>query len=443
VNPRLPTYPDAPWSPLTRLVRSVSIPVLLCGGTYFFHFLALGFASFPLQTHLRKVLNPSSASLVASVTPIAACLTYFLFRFAESRLWTRSPERMLAIVAVLVALLQLLLGWRLHEIGGQEWFLGPAIDAATCMLLLGCAHSSCMTLLNHIGVATLGPYAFTVRAAGSAGYMLAVVLMGALWTESSVSRLHLFIACGISIVHAAVATAGYLYLKLLRQSHTEAAEQAPWQRAPETQLPELDLDHSHEVQREQPPHPQSSFPGTNVAWWGLLVLVWMVAMCEMSYGLYAHEFLTGLYGNLGYFIFAGAIAIEIALLLGMPWLPSLKERLLFVGPLGWVALLTGCLLAISGLLPMGVMAMALSLNCPFQVSANEHAHRMNPSILGVASMSLAQSLGYVTATMTSALVSEASTGPRNLWLCMLPVAALALGLAIWKLSLHKVEWKHS
>jgi hypothetical protein len=156
-------------------------------------------------------------------------------------------------------------------------------------------------------------------------------------------------------------------------------------------------------------------------------------MCEMSYGLYSHEFLTKTYGSSGYFLFAGAIAIEIALLLGMPRLPGLRDRLLFVGPLGWLSLLVGCLLAIAGLMPMGFLAMAMALNCPFQISANSHAHKMNESILGVASMTLAQSLGYMSATILSAIVSVGSNGPRNLWMCMIPVAATALMLSIWKL----------
>lgn len=406
------------WPREIRPLRTIPAAMWISGAAYFVHFLALGFASFPLQTHLRQLLSPSSASLVASVTPIAAVLTYFLFRFAESRLWTRSPHRLLAIVAVLVATLQFVLGWQLNRIDSRSWLLGPALDAAMGLLLLGCAHSSCMTLLNHIGVATMKDYAYTVRAAGSAGYMLAVVLMGSFWSDSDfVSKNHLFIACGISLVHVAVASLGAWYLT--RRTANEIGHSAE-----KASVGTVGQGQGSERAKE---------PSSRMAWWVLLALVWLVAMCEMSYGLYSHEFLTKTYGSSGYFLFAGAIAIEIALLLGMPRLPSLRDRLLFVGPLGWLSLLIGCLLAISGLMPMGFLAMAMALNCPFQISANSHAHKMNESILGVASMTLAQSLGYMTATMLSAWVSVGSAGPRNLWICMVPVASLALCLSIWKL----------
>jgi hypothetical protein len=165
----------------------------------------------------------------------------------------------------------------------------------------------------------------------------------------------------------------------------------------------------------------------------------MIAMCEMSYGLYSHEFLTSTYGAWGYFVFATAIAMEIGLLLAMPRLNALKQRLLFVGPLGWICLFSGCLLAIAGWYPMGYFALALALNCPFQVSANEHAHRMQPSILGVASMTLAQSLGYVTATFVAAWTTGNGNGPQRLWMTMWVVSIIALILALWKMNRDRIE----
>ena len=59
---------------------------------------------------------------------------------------------------------------------------------------------------------------------------------------------------------------------------------------------------------------------------------------------------------------------------------------------------------------------------------------MNPSVMGIASMTLAQSLGYVTATLISSVVSRYGTGPGLLWLTVLPFAVLALALAIRKLT---------
>ena len=157
-------------------------------------------------------------------------------------------------------------------------------------------------------------------------------------------------------------------------------------------------------------------------------------MCEMSYGLYAHEFLTTTYGSIGYFVFAGSIALEIAILLAMPMFPALKQRLLFVGPAGWLTLLSGCLMALSGWPMMGFGAAALALNCPFQVSANEHAHRMRPSMLGIASMTLAQSIGYMSATLLSAVVAAQGGGPARLWSIMIPIASTALALSVWQMS---------
>lgn len=387
------------------------------------HFLALGFSSFPLQTHLRNVLTPASASLVASITPIAACMTYFFFRFAEARGWARSPRWVLFCAAVGVSLMQLMLGWRMHHASIGNFVVGPIVDVAMCLLLLGCVQSSVMTLLNHIGVATMGDYAYSVRAAGSAGYMAALLLMGTLSQNAEqVADYHLFIGATISVVHSAIAFLAWFCLpNQVIETHQVASPARSHASA----------------------SPAAKSRWTNqVEWVGLLLLVWLVGICEMSYGLYAHEFLTNTYGNYGYFVFASAVAIEIGLLISMPFFPRLKKQLLFVGPLGWMILFTGCLLATQGWTAFGLCGLALALNCPFQISTNEHAHRMNPSVLGVASMTLAQSLGYTTATLISSFVSRFQPGPAILWMTVLPMALLALALAMWKLSREAPEQEH-
>ncbi|MFN7734175.1 MAG: hypothetical protein ACK5OB_19920 [Pirellula sp.] len=399
-----------------------SASMVFSAGTYFIHFMALGFGSFPLQTHLRQTLSPATASLITSVIPLAACLTYFFFRFAERQGWTRSPQRLLVAMAGAVCLMQLALGWKLQSIAADSWWLGPGIDAAVCLLLLGCVQSSCMTLLNHIGVATMGSHAYTVRAAGSAGYMLAVILLGAIGaSEQRVSEVHLYVGAAFSLFHMLFAMVIFSWMQ--RVDGTLARNEAVQHREASGTGQESHLGEHAPVHRTTP-----------LRWWGLLALVWMVAMCEMSYGLYAHEFLTTTYGSAGYFVFAGSIALEIALLLVMPVFPALKQRLLFVGPVGWMTLMAGCLMALSGWPAMGFCAAALALNCPFQVSANEHAHRMSPSLVGLASMTLAQSIGYMSATILSALLSVQGGGPVRLWSVMVPVASTALLLAFWQMA---------
>ncbi len=389
--------------------------VFFSGATYFVHFLALGFSSFPLQTHLRNVLTPASASLVASISPIAACITYFFFRYAESRGWTKSPRLVLFCSAVGVAFLQLLLGWRMQQTTLGNDFIGPVVDLAMCMLLLGCVQSSAMTLLNHIGVSTMGSHAYSVRAAGSAGYMVALLLMGSFGSSAeSVAEFHLFIGASISMCHAIFAFLA-------------------WQLLPIPQQTVETLPRNLESKPFRPPE-RTMQNKDRLEWFGLLLLVWMVAVCEMSYGLYAHEFLTTTYGNYGYFVFAGAVAIEIAVLIALPFVPSLRRRLLFVGPLGWILLFSGCLLATQGFGAFGLFAFALALNCPFQIATNEHAHRMNPSVMGVASMTLAQSIGYTAATVIASIASRFGIGPAPLWIAVLPLSVLALMLALRKLT---------
>ncbi len=394
------------------------VAIFFSGFTYFIHFLALGFASFPLQTHLRSTLGPSSASLAVTVVPIAACLTFFVFRYAQSQGWMRSPQRVLFAVAVGVFFMQAVLGWRLHATAAGNVLVAPVVDIALCLLFLGCVQSSCMTLLNHIGVSTMGDLAYTVRAAGSAGYMLALILMGTLASdEGGISDYHMYLGSCISVVHAGVALAACWLVD-------QTVEHVPMPK----------------VSRSLPSVRQSTSAGSEAIskwpswfrweWVGLLILVWMVAACEMSYGLYSHEFLTQMFGNKGYFVFAAAVAIEIGLLLIMPVFPRLKRRLLFVGPVGWILLFGGCLVATQGLGAFGLFGLSLALNCPFQVSANEHAHRMNRSIMGVASMTLAQSIGYTTTTIVASLLANYHVGPAMLWSIMMPVACVSLVLAM-------------
>ena len=312
--------------------------------------------------------------------------------------------------------MQLLLGWRMHQVSVGNVFLGPVIDIAMCMLLLGCVQSSTMTLLNHIGVSTMGDHAYSVRAAGSAGYMVALLLMGSVGSSAeTVANYHLFFGATISVCHAIFA---FLAWQLL--PHSKESYEVICNPADAT---------AKSVSRQK-----LAQRGDRWEWFGLLLLVWMVAICEMSYGLYAHEFLTTTYGNYGYFVFAGAVAIEIGVLIAMPFLPSLKRQLLFVGPLGWILLFSGCLMATQGYGAFGLFALALALNCPFQISTNEHAHRMNPSVMGVASLTLAQSIGYTTATVIAAFASRYGVGAAPLWVVALPLATLALVLAIRKLA---------
>ncbi len=389
--------------------------VFFSASTYFVHFLALGFSSFPLQTHLRKALSPAMASMVAGLIPIAACATYFLLRFAESKGWTKYPQRTQFVAAVGVAIMQCVLGFRLKGLAEGHSFFGPAIDIAMCLLLLGCLQSSVMTLLNHISVATMGSLAYTVRASGSAGYMFALMIMGSVggnWFD--IEKQHLFLGSGISVMHCLLALGACFFVP------TSPEEAATPKKSDKS---------------------ASSTPSQKLEWMGLLALVWLVAVCEMSYGLYSHEFLTKTYGELGYFVFATAVGVEIAILVVIPAFPQLKKRLLFVGPLGWTILFTGCVASMFGMPALGFCGIALALNCPFQISANEHAHRMNPSVMGIASMTLAQSLGYMTAAVLSSVCSRINilegavpAMPATLWLLVLPLAVLALVLAVRKLA---------
>jgi hypothetical protein len=358
--------------------------------------------------------------MVAGLIPIAACATYFLLRFAESKGWTKYPQRTQFVAAVGVAVMQCVLGFRLQGLAQGHSFFGPAIDIAMCLLLLGCLQSSVMTLLNHISIATMGSLAYTVRASGSAGYMVALMIMGAIGGDwFNIEKQHLFVGSCISVLHCLLALGSCFF------------------------VPECPEEPAIPKQNDVKPPSTTS---QKLEWMGLLTLVWLVAVCEMSYGLYSHEFLTKTYGELGYFVFATAVGVEIAILLVIPVFPQLKKRLLFVGPLGWTVLFTGCIASMFGMPALGFCGIALALNCPFQISTNEHAHRMNPSVMGIASMTLAQSLGYVTAAILSSVCSRitileqvlptmpATTMPATLWILVLPLAALALVLAVRKLA---------
>ena len=399
--------------------------VFFSATTYFVHFVSLGFSSFPLQTHLRSQLTPSTASVLAALIPIAACATYFVFRFAEAKQWTRHPQRVLLVASIGVALMQFLLGYRLYSLAQGDSWIGPVFDVALSLLLLGCAQSSVMTMLNHIGVATMGSLAYTVRAAGSAGYMFALMIMGWLGGESfNVEKQHLFVGAVISVAHCALVAVSCFMLPSVAAS----AEPVP-------------KPHSLDSKPANAGGPAKS----NFEWYSLLALVWLVAMCEMSYSLYSHEFLTKTFGAMGYFVFAAAVAIEIGLLVAMPLFPKFKSKLLFVGPLGWTILFSGCVATLTGIPAFGLAGLALALNCPFQISANEHAHKMRPSVMGVASLTLAQSIGYVTAAGLSSVISNwvdwmdfqpfqgVFPMPVIFWLLMIPMSLIGLGLAVRKL----------
>lgn len=347
---------------------------------------------------------------------------------------------MLFCTSLATAVLQLLLGWRMNQAESGDFIVGPLVDVAICLLMLGCVQSSVMTLLNHIGVSTMGDYAYTVRAAGSAGYMVAVMLMGAVGrTDSEIAQWHLFIGSAISLGHAILALAAWLGLRA-EDAHQARKNSMESVAEPQKHLQKPSLGPGGKPDSEGEALTGPRFHETRKSrsqrgdWVELLTIVWLVAICEMSYGLYAHEFMTKTFGYLGYFVFSAAVAIEIILLLVMPFFPALKAKLLFVGPLGWLLLFSGCILATLGFAPLGLFGLALALNCPFQISTNEHAHRINPSVMGVASMTLAQSLGYVTATIIASIAASWRAGPMLLWLMVLPLAMLALVLAIRKLA---------
>ena len=413
---------------------------LQTSGAFFLHFLSLGFAVFPLQTHLRQVHPVATASIIASVIPVAGLLTLLFFRFAERRQWTQYPTRLLLLAAICVAILQPTLGWQLSMTRAQANLLPAFLETSLCLLALASAHACCMNLLNHLAVANLANHAYSARAAGSAGYAVAILATAALLSdEQAVIDYHLFLAAICAVAHSLFIAASLLIahrhfsednsLKTTKMSQsrrtaqTASADQSPSPGSPSTGTPSTGT----------PGHsPQSD----SWRWRALILLVALTAFCEAAFGLYSHEFLTRTYGDTGYYLFALTILMETALLLGLPFLPNIRKRLLFVGPLGWLVLLIGCLLAQAGWPIFGALAIAMALNCPFQVACNENAHAICPQISGLATIALAQALGVFCSQWTSALLNrfilpETSLQPWTLlWISTLGVALVALVLAL-------------
>jgi hypothetical protein len=413
---------------------------LQTSGAFFLHFLSLGFAVFPLQTHLRQVHPVATASIIASVIPVAGLLTLLFFRFAERRQWTQYPTRLLLLAAICVAILQPTLGWQLSMTRAQANLLPAFLETSLCLLALASAHACCMNLLNHLAVANLANHAYSARAAGSAGYAVAILATAALLSdEQAVIDYHLFLAAICAVAHSLFIAANLLIphrhrsednsLKATnmsqsrRTAQTASAGQSPSPGTPSTGTPSTGT----------PGHsPQSD----SWRWRALILLVALTAFCEAAFGLYSHEFLTRTYGDTGYYLFALTILMETALLLGLPFLPNIRKRLLFVGPLGWLVLLIGCLLAQAGWPIFGALAISMALNCPFQVACNENAHAICPQISGLATIALAQTLGVFCSQWTSALLNrfilpETSLQPWTLlWISTLGVALVALVLAL-------------
>ena len=418
---------------------------LQTSGAFFLHFLSLGFAVFPLQTHLRQVHPVATASIIASVIPVAGLLTLLFFRFAERRQWTQYPTRLLLLAAICVAILQPTLGWQLSMTRAQANLLPAFLETSLCLLALASAHACCMNLLNHLAVANLANHAYSARAAGSAGYAVAILATAALLSdEQAVIDYHLFLAAICAVAHSLFIAASLLIahrhfsednsLKTTKMSQsrrtaqTASADQSPSPGSPSTGTPSTGT-------------PSTGTPGHSPQsdswrWRALILLVALTAFCEAAFGLYSHEFLTRTYGDTGYYLFALTILMETALLLGLPFLPNIRKRLLFVGPLGWLVLLIGCLLAQAGWPIFGALAIAMALNCPFQVACNENAHAICPQISGLATIALAQALGVFCSQWTSALLNrfilpETSLQPWTLlWISTLGVALVALVLAL-------------
>lgn len=397
-------------------VLGTSATVFFSVACYFVFFLSLGFSSFPLQTHLRHTLPTQTASLLAGLIPIAACGTYFLARFAESRGYLRYPQRALLAAAIGVAVMQGTLGIVLSFVANGKIFVSPAIDIGVCLLALGSAQSCMITLLNHNAVASLGSLAYAARASGSAGYMFAVVFMGATGNRFlDIETQHLFAGSAISAATCLLALVGCF---VIRTTSTEVTIEGP--------------------EDAQPQSSQENRPSSGWQWYGLVATVFMVAVCEMSFGIYSHEFLTSRLGSLGYYQFALGIALEIAILVTIPIFPWVRRSLLIVGPVGWLILFSGCLLSMSVSPALGWASLALCLNCPFQISANENALRFKPSLVGVATLTLAQSLGYVMAACGSSVLASNLTSlenllgvgrlsmPTPLWIAVMPLAIAAL-----------------
>jgi hypothetical protein len=415
---------------------------LQTSGAFFLHFLSLGFAVFPLQTHLRQVHPVATASIIASVIPVAGLLTLLFFRFAERRQWTQYPTRLLLLAAICVAILQPTLGWQLSMTRTQANLLPAFLETSLCLLALASAHACCMNLLNHLAVANLANHAYSARAAGSAGYAVAILATAAfLSDEQAVIEYHLFLAASCAVAHSLFIAASLL-IAHKNQSHRTAPIAPPGQTpspsgpSPSGPSPSAPSPSAPSPSAPGPSAPKHSPQSDSWRWKALILLVALTAFCEAAFGLYSHEFLTRTYGDSGYYLFALTIFLETALLLGLPFLPKIRKRLLFVGPLGWLVLLTGCLLAQSGWPIFGALAVAMALNCPFQVACNENAHAIRPQISGLATIALAQALGVFCSQWTSALLNrfilpKTSLQPWTiLWISTLGVALGGLLLAL-------------
>jgi hypothetical protein len=415
---------------------------LQTSGAFFLHFLSLGFAVFPLQTHLRQVHPVATASIIASVIPVAGLLTLLFFRFAERRQWTQYPTRLLLLAAICVAILQPTLGWQLSMTRTQANLLPAFLETSLCLLALASAHACCMNLLNHLAVANLANHAYSARAAGSAGYAVAILATAALLSdEQAVIEYHLFLAASCAVAHSLFIAASLL-IAHKNQSHRTAPIAPPGQTpspsgpSPSGPSPSAPSPSAPSPSAPGPSAPKHSPQSDSWRWKALILLVALTAFCEAAFGLYSHEFLTRTYGDSGYYLFALTIFLETALLLGLPFLPKIRKRLLFVGPLGWLVLLTGCLLAQSGWPIFGALAVAMALNCPFQVACNENAHAIRPQISGLATIALAQALGVFCSQWTSALLNrfilpKTSLQPWTiLWISTLGVALGGLLLAL-------------
>jgi hypothetical protein len=196
---------------------------LQTSGAFFLHFLSLGFAVFPLQTHLRQVHPVATASIIASVIPVAGLLTLLFFRFAERRQWTQYPSRLVMLVAICVAILQPTHGWQLSMTRAQANLLPAFLETSLCLLALASAHACCMNLLNHLAVSNLANHAYSARAAGSAGYAVAILATAALLSdEQAVIDYHLFLAASCAVAHSLFIAASLLVANRHRSEDSSA-----------------------------------------------------------------------------------------------------------------------------------------------------------------------------------------------------------------------------
>lgn len=364
---------------------------LATSGAFFLHFLSLGFAVFPLQTHLRKIHSLSSASVLASFIPVAGLLTFFFFGFAERRKWTKYPGRLLFGAALAAGILQFLLGSQLAATQVGQNLIPAFLETAACLLMLACAHACCMNLLNHLAVANLGDHAYSARAAGSVGYMVAILATAALLTdEEMVLQYHLFLAAACAVAHI-------LFVAVMLVVHDVPTPQKISSHSGIQTEQEIDNHSENSIAKRQ---------SNSWRWGALIFLVCLTSFCEGAFGLYSHEFLTTNYGDWGYYLFAVCILLETILLVCMPFLPKIRKRLLFVGPLGWMLLLSGCLIAQAGWPAFGSLALAMAMNCSFQVSCNENAYSMKPKVTGLAAIMLAQTGGVFCSQWVSAFLNR-------------------------------------